>query len=135
MNIENKISLTKFGNHNLPSNRDYLNWGTRIAEYDDLIIMMEPLNTLQYFIYPKVNKIEIYKDNVKVLTFYDSIEDVGSADFKRVIDNYTYYIKNDEIVLKIKILPTKFLSKLKIKIWIRRRSKYNHFWYWNIIKK
>jgi hypothetical protein len=77
---------------------------------------MEPLNTLQYFIYPKVNKIEIYKDNVKVLTFYDSIEDVGSADFKRVIDNYTYYIKNDEIVLKIKILPTKFLSKLKIKI-------------------
>jgi hypothetical protein len=76
---------------------------------------MDPLNTLQYFIYPKENKIDVYKDNIKIFSFYDSIEDVGSADFKRVIDNYTYYIKNNEIVLKIKILPTKFLSKLKIK--------------------
>jgi RecA-family ATPase len=57
--------------------------------------------------------IEVLKGQQTILTFTDSqySEDI----FIRKIDKFTYYIRNKEIILKIKELKTEFLTKLEPK--------------------
>ena len=61
------------------------------------------------------NNIEVYENGEKILTFIDKISNTTKYDFIRIIDNQKYYIKNNKIILIIKELPTKYLSKLNPK--------------------
>ena len=74
---------------------------------------------MQYIIHNE--EIEVLSNNTPILTFKDTEEKCGSADFVRIIDNKSYYIKNNEIVLTTKVLPTSFLTRLT-----QRKDKVNN---------
>lgn len=104
---DKSIKLEKFGEIKLPSNNNYLTWGKEISP--NIIISKKRI----YHINP--NNIEVYENGEKIITFIDQISNNNKYDFIRIINNNKYYIKNNKIVLIIKELPTKYLSKLKFK--------------------
>ena len=88
----------------LPTNNNYCTWGNEISPN---IIIFEKR------IYQIINNnIEVYENGQKILTFTDQISNSTKYDFIRTIDNHKYYIKDNKIILIIKELPTKYLSKL-----------------------
>ena len=111
------IKLEKFGKFNLPIDRNYNDWGTIVLEKEDITIIQN--NKMQYIIHNE--EIEVLSNNTPILTFKDTEEKCGSADFVRIIDNKSYYIKNNEIVLTTKVLPTSFLTRLT-----QRKDKVNN---------
>jgi hypothetical protein len=113
-----KIKLEKFGKFDLPCNMEYEKWGTILSKTLDLTIVAYGTGNdkILYFIYK--DKVELFKDNIKILTFSDSIlpnntYSICLADFVRTIDNYDYFSLNNEIVLTFKKLPTTYLTTLK----------------------
>lgn len=106
-----KVKLEKFGKFNLPIDRDYNKWGTLALQKDDFTIIQN--KRIQYLIHNE--QVEVLSNGIQIFSFSDSTENCGSADFVRIIDNKSYYIKNNEILLTTKVLPTSFLSKLDLK--------------------
>ena len=104
---DKSIKLEKFGKIKLPTNNNYISWGNQISP--NIIISKKRI----YHINP--NNIEVYENGEKILTFIDKISNTTKYYFIRIIDIYKYYIKNNKIVLIIKDLPTKYLSKLNPK--------------------
>nr|CAI9430479.1 DNA polymerase [Fomitopsis pinicola] len=104
---DKSIKLEKFGKISLPSNNNYCTWGKQISP--NIIIFKKRIYHIN------TNNIEVYENGQKILTFIDQISNNIKYDFIRIIDINKYYIKNNKIILIIKELPTKYLSKLNPK--------------------
>lgn len=108
---DKSIKLKKFGRFELPSDMEYSSWGNLLSKTESISIISN--NKYLYFIYK--DKIEVIKNNKIILTFIDQLSSNNKYDFIRIIDNQKYYIKDNKIILIIKEIPTKYLSKLKNK--------------------
>nr|YP_009355785.1 ypothetical protein [Fomitopsis palustris]BAX08580.1 ypothetical protein [Fomitopsis palustris] len=104
---DESIKLEKFGEIKLPNNNNYSTWGNQIS--NNIIIFKKRIYQINS------NNIEVYENGEKLLSFIDQISNTNKYDFIRIIDNHKYYVKDNKIVLIIKELPTKYLSKLNPK--------------------
>nr|YP_009652976.1 hypothetical protein [Taiwanofungus camphoratus]QCG70014.1 hypothetical protein [Taiwanofungus camphoratus]UKQ56117.1 hypothetical protein [Taiwanofungus camphoratus]WRO45215.1 hypothetical protein [Taiwanofungus sp. YW-2023a] len=114
------INLDNFGIHKLPCSTDYGSWGRILIDIPSLKVVTS--GGVYYHIFEGKalmanieigTLIKVNESGNELYSFVDTIQDCGAADFKRIVNNITYYIQNDKIVLTTKELHTKFLSKLK----------------------
>uniref|UniRef100_UPI0030E2B40F DNA polymerase n=1 Tax=Daedaleopsis nitida TaxID=1140402 RepID=UPI0030E2B40F len=111
------------GGYNLPRPMDLFDWGdVHFLPGEEVAIVFKSRSKGIYNV--KINKqtyhVELkYKDRV-VVEFQDELLNTGDlSDFKRIINNYTYYFKDGEVVYKEFTYKKNYIPKLG------RRINYN----------
>ena len=113
--FKENLSLQNYKNNKLPISYNPLDYGKIITKftfdnYTQFILQTKEGNLINFKQFGKYNEIEIFNKGDIILTYKD--EFISNNKFMRILDNKKYYFENNQEILFLKNMKTKFISKL-----------------------
>lgn len=98
----------------LPLDMNYLNWGKVSLDKDSMLIIKVDFNKqLGYVFVDKITKEVEYNCNTNIIKFSDQVYN-NEIFIRKFEDGTKFYIRDNQIILKIKPLKTEFIEKIAV---------------------
>src|ERR1700760_406001 len=114
-NFKENVNLQNYLNNKLPISYNPLDYGKIITKfvydnYTHFIIQTKEGNLINFKQFEGYNEVEIFNKGDIIVKFKDQF--IAINKFIRILDNKKFLFKNNQEVLFVKNMKTKFISKL-----------------------
>jgi hypothetical protein len=109
------IKYQNYKHYKIPITTNPLDYGKLVTKfnydnYTHFVIQSKEGNLINFKQFEKYNEIEIFNKGDIILTYKDEL--ISNNKFMRILDNKKYYFENNQEILFLKNMKTKFISKL-----------------------